>query len=260
MTRSGIHPGRRGPEHRLECHCADRPHVRQEVYGGAGTHHLPDCGCKRFAAVRVRSVEQARSRRGTRRRPRLFRHSQQRQGRAPFVHRSGRALSAAEAGPSTRVAHRAGYSVPRPRGRRHRQHQGARCRHRILHRRAIVFLISDFELPGETPAARAQLRRAMRQTNRRHDLIAVHVEDPRERELPNVGILALEDAETGETVEIDTASRWGSRPLQRDSDRKSAPIGGRFRAEGIDTLRLQTDSPYLPALQRFFKTRERRRT
>ena len=46
----------------------------------------------------------------------------------------------------------------------------------------------------------------MRQTNRRHDLIAVHVEDPREKELPDVGILALEDAETGEIVELDTAN------------------------------------------------------
>ncbi len=76
----------------------------------------------------------------------------------------------------------------------------------VLHRRAIVFLISDFESPENPATARAELRRAMRQTNRRHDLIAVHVEDPREKELPDVGILALEDAETGEVVELDTAS------------------------------------------------------
>src|SRR6202142_627677 len=76
----------------------------------------------------------------------------------------------------------------------------------VLHRRAIVFLISDFESPGDQTAARAALRRAMRQTNRRHDLVAVHVEDPHEKELPNLGILALEDAETGEIIELDTAS------------------------------------------------------
>ena len=46
----------------------------------------------------------------------------------------------------------------------------------------------------------------MRQTNRRHDLVAVHIEDPREKELPDLGIVALEDAETGEIVELDTAS------------------------------------------------------
>src|SRR5579871_5845687 len=77
---------------------------------------------------------------------------------------------------------------------------------RLLHRRAVVFLISDFETPRDSAAARADLRRAMRRTNRRHDLIAVHVEDPREKELPNVGIVALEDAESGEVIELDTSS------------------------------------------------------
>jgi len=76
----------------------------------------------------------------------------------------------------------------------------------VLHRRAIVFLISDFQSPGDPEATRAELRRAMRQTNRRHDLIAVQVADPREMELPNVGVLALEDAETGEVIELDTAN------------------------------------------------------
>src|SRR6202451_281635 len=75
----------------------------------------------------------------------------------------------------------------------------------VLHRRAVVFLISDFETSGDPSVARAALRRAVRQTNRRHVLIAVHVEDPREQELPNVGIVALEDAETGEVIELDTA-------------------------------------------------------
>src|ERR1700743_3669896 len=77
---------------------------------------------------------------------------------------------------------------------------------KLLHRRAIVFLISDFETTGNPDAVRPQLRRAARQTNRRHDLIALHIEDPREKELPNVGILALEDAETGEIIALDTAS------------------------------------------------------
>ena len=66
---------------------------------------------------------------------------------------------------------------------------------RLLHRRAVVFLISDFETSKNAAAMRVELRRAMRRTNRRHDLIAVQVEDPRERELPDVGIVALEDAE-----------------------------------------------------------------
>jgi uncharacterized protein (DUF58 family) len=129
----------------------------------------------------------------------------------------------------------------------------------VLHRRAIVFLISDFETPGDQTAARAALRRAMRQTNRRHDLIAVQVEDPHEKELPNVGILALEDAETGEVLELDTASAAVRKQFKEIALNRDRKLVSDFRSEGVDTLQLQTDSPYLPALQRFFKVRERRR-
>jgi uncharacterized protein (DUF58 family) len=129
----------------------------------------------------------------------------------------------------------------------------------VLHRRAVVFLISDFESPKEPTAARVELRRAMRQTNRRHDLIAVHIEDPRERELPDVGIIALEDAETGEIVELDTASSAVRSRFKEQSSERARRLVSDFRSEGIDTLQLQTGSPYIPALQRFFKTRERRR-
>jgi len=129
----------------------------------------------------------------------------------------------------------------------------------VLHRRAIVFLISDFESSADPIAGRAALRRAMRQTNRRHDLIAVHVEDPHERELPNVGILALEDSETGEVVELDTANTAVRRRFKEKALERGRRLVSDFRSEGVDTLQLQTDSPYLPALQRFFKTRERRR-
>jgi uncharacterized protein (DUF58 family) len=129
----------------------------------------------------------------------------------------------------------------------------------VLHRRAIVFLISDFETSKDPQAARAELRRAMRQTNRRHDLIAVHVEDPREKELPNVGIVALEDAESGEIVELDTSRAMVRQRFKEHALERSRRLVMDFRAEGIDTLQLQTDAPYMPALQRFFKTRVRGR-
>jgi len=130
---------------------------------------------------------------------------------------------------------------------------------RLLHRRAIVFLISDFETSADPTAARAELRRAMRRTNRRHDLVAVHIEDPREKELPNVGIVALEDAESGEVIELDTASRAVRKRFKELSLARSHRLVSDFRSEGIDTLQLQTNAPYMPALQRFFKTREGRR-
>src|SRR6202161_2170656 len=130
----------------------------------------------------------------------------------------------------------------------------------VLHRRAIRVLISDFQSPSKDPAAtRAELRRAMRQTNRRHDLIAVQVADPREKEMPNVGVLALEDAETGEIIELETASAAVRKRFQILAAEHARRLVTDFRSEGVDTLELKTDSPYMPALQRFFKTRERRR-
>jgi uncharacterized protein (DUF58 family) len=129
----------------------------------------------------------------------------------------------------------------------------------LLKRRAVVFLISDFQHRADSEQVRAQLRRALRQTNRRHDLIAIHIEDPREKELPNVGIIALEDAETGEIIELDTAraavrKRFNELSLERDVRLKSD-----LRAEGVDLVQLRTDKPYIPPLQRFFKSRSRLR-
>jgi uncharacterized protein (DUF58 family) len=129
----------------------------------------------------------------------------------------------------------------------------------VLHRRAVVFLISDFETSGDPSVARAALRRAVRQTNRRHDLIALHVEDPREKELPNVGIIALEDAETGEIIELDTARAAVRKRFNKLSLERSQRLRNDLRAEGVDAVQLRTDLPYIPPLQRFFKSRGRPR-
>jgi uncharacterized protein (DUF58 family) len=130
----------------------------------------------------------------------------------------------------------------------------------VLHRRAIVFLISDFEASGGDPeVARTQLRRAVRQTSRRHDLIAIHIEDPREKELPNVGIIALEDAETGEIVELNTARAKVRKRFSELSSERAQRLRSDLRAEGVDIVQLRTDTPYIPPLQRFFKSRGRTR-
>jgi uncharacterized protein (DUF58 family) len=130
----------------------------------------------------------------------------------------------------------------------------------LLHRRAVVFLISDFETSGGDPeAARKQLRRAVRQTNRRHDLIALHIEDPREKELPNVGIIALEDAETGEIIELNTARASVRKRFNELSLERAQRLKSDLRAEGVDIVQLRTDTPYIPPLQRFFKSRGRPR-
>jgi uncharacterized protein (DUF58 family) len=129
----------------------------------------------------------------------------------------------------------------------------------VLHRRAVVFLISDFEASGDPAVARAALRRAARQTNRRHDLIALHIEDPREKELPNVGRIALEDAETGEIIELDTARAAVRQRFNDLAVERSRRLRNDLRAEGVDTVQLRTDAPYIPPLQRFFKARGRPR-
>jgi uncharacterized protein (DUF58 family) len=127
----------------------------------------------------------------------------------------------------------------------------------MLHRRAVVFLISDFQTSGDPTAARAELRRVARQTNRRHDLIAIHIEDPREKELPNVGLIALEDAETGEIIELDTGRAAVRKRFNELSLERSRRLRNDLRAEGIDTVQLTTDASYIPQLQRFFKSRGR---
>jgi len=130
---------------------------------------------------------------------------------------------------------------------------------RVLHRRAVVFLISDFQAAGDPVAARAELRRAARQTNRRHDLIAVHIEDPREKELPNVGIIALEDAETGEIIQLNTARASVRKRFSEQSAERAQRLRSDLRSEGVDTVQLRTYLPYMPPLPRFFKSRGRAR-
>ncbi|MCX6891904.1 MAG: DUF58 domain-containing protein [Verrucomicrobia bacterium] len=127
----------------------------------------------------------------------------------------------------------------------------------VTRRRAILFLISDFELPDQDQALE-DVRRAVRLASRRHDVVALHVHDLREAELPDVGQLAIEDAETGDLVELDTAdervrSRFAELAQKRVNNLRRA-----LAAEGVDTLNLDTREPYEPALRSFFKNRARR--
>jgi uncharacterized protein (DUF58 family) len=146
-----------------------------------------------------------------------------------------------------------------PRGRRTDTAKALDFANHILRRRAIAFLISDFQSSEDPDQALVNLRRAMRQTNRRHDLVALHIQDAREKSLPDVGVLAIEDAETDEVVELDTTDpEVRARFAAEVEDRTQRLVRG-FRAEAIDTLELDTAEPYLPALMRFFKNRERRR-
>ena len=78
---------------------------------------------------------------------------------------------------------------------------------RMSARRSVVFLISDFQTTGVGPESASPLRRALSQSARRHDLVAVNIRDPREQALPDLGVVILQDAESGEVMQIDTGRR-----------------------------------------------------
>lgn len=165
--------------------------------------------------------------------------------------------------------------IPPKKGRYHvlrvvREILGARPRHRgtdvekalrfaneVTTRRAIVFLLSDFQSTRGTSQL-AGLRDAVRLVHRRHDLVAMHMYDPREMTLPNVGVLSLEDAESGEVIEIDTGKSGVRRRFEELAESRRLETARTLRREGVDCLEIDTAKPYLPALLGFFKARERR--
>ena len=122
---------------------------------------------------------------------------------------------------------------------------------RIQHRRAVVFLISDFQAEG--------FERALRGLGRRHDIIAVSVTDPREKALPDVGLIELEDAETGEIALIDAGSRKVRTRYEALSLERTARLDDLLRSMGIDQIHVETGKAYIRDLMAFFKNRERRR-
>src|SRR5204862_4981036 len=99
----------------------------------------------------------------------------------------------------------------------------------------------------------------LRQANRRHDVVAVQIADRYELELPALGRLVLNDAETGEVVEINTGDERKRAAFAERQARAQAELGRLFRSAGIDAIQLRTDQPYAVARGRFFETRERRR-
>ncbi len=129
---------------------------------------------------------------------------------------------------------------------------------RVTQRRAVTFLISDFQTTGDQPKALAALQRALRLSHTRHDLVAMHIQDRREQELPDVGILNIEDAETGEMIELPTSNPQVRARFAELSRRNVETLRRMLNAEAIDSLELETGESYLPPLMQFFKTRERR--
>jgi uncharacterized protein (DUF58 family) len=121
---------------------------------------------------------------------------------------------------------------------------------RVLHRRAIIFLLSDFLDTG--------YEKAFKRTGKRHDLIAVPIADPRETELPAVGLLQMEDAETGRQILVDTSSPAVREAYAAGARARREQFRQLARSARIDLIEVATDGGHLEALIRFFRLRERR--
>ncbi|MEO2016693.1 MAG: DUF58 domain-containing protein [Fuerstiella sp.] len=121
---------------------------------------------------------------------------------------------------------------------------------RVQKRRAVVFLISDFQAEAS--------RRSLAISNGRHDLVAITVIDPREQTLPNVGFVSLRDAESGELVEVDTRHPEVRRLFAEQAVDTQQQLSTGLRRAGVDQLSINTGESYATSLRRFFESRERR--
>jgi uncharacterized protein (DUF58 family) len=139
-----------------------------------------------------------------------------------------------------------------PKGRGTRLGEALRTLRTRLHRRAVVVVLSDFLVDSQDMA---DTRVELAGLARRHDVVCIRTGDRHDRELPNVGLLTLEDSETGDIVEIDTASatqRAALAKLMRETDERIRTL---VRGAGVDFLEVDTLKPYLGALIGFFKAR-----
>ena len=111
-------------------------------------------------------------------------------------------------------------------------------------------MVSDFLDDG--------YERVLRIANRKHDVIAVLITDPRELELPSVGLVALQDAETGRTRLYDTASSQFRGAVREQAEDRIAQLEQRFRSAGIDFIHIDASGSVVDPLVRFFRMREKR--
>ncbi|MGH7953170.1 MAG: DUF58 domain-containing protein [Limisphaerales bacterium] len=128
-----------------------------------------------------------------------------------------------------------------------------------LTRRDATLAPSDGERDGVRGALPKPVQTALRMANRRHDVVAVQITDRYELELPALGRLTLEDAETGEILEINTNNTSGCDAFALRQQKQLGDLAKQFRSSGIDSIQLRTDESYSATLGKFFETREKRR-
>ncbi|MCK4301621.1 MAG: DUF58 domain-containing protein, partial [candidate division Zixibacteria bacterium] len=121
---------------------------------------------------------------------------------------------------------------------------------KVIKRKSVVFLVSDFLSEG--------FYQALRIANNKHDVIAVKITDPRETRFDNVGLIELEDAETGEVLMVDTGSREFRREFAARADEDVTTLSKGFQLIDLDFINIRTDQSYIVPLINFFKKREGR--
>ncbi len=122
----------------------------------------------------------------------------------------------------------------------------------VQKRRAVVFLVSDF-------LARGDCEKLLRSTARHHDVVCVPVSDPAEGELPDVGLVELEDPETGRLVLVDTSSRKVRNAFREKARAEREELEKFFRRNAIETLPIDTAKPYIDEVRKLFKRRAKKR-
>jgi uncharacterized protein (DUF58 family) len=120
---------------------------------------------------------------------------------------------------------------------------------RVLTKKSVVFCVSDFIAKG--------YEAAMRVAGRRHDLIAVTITDPREKELPDVGLVELIDPETGKAMLVDSRDKSLRAVFAAESGKRRIALRAFFRANGIDEIPVSTEADYVDPLVKFFRKREK---
>ncbi len=121
---------------------------------------------------------------------------------------------------------------------------------RVIRRRSVVFLVSDF--------ISKNYERALRIANKKHDIVAIHIVDPREMELPNIGYVELEDAETGEQILLDTTDKEVRRLFAQKTSQAMIQRDKMFKSMNVDSIAIHTDESYFEPLIRFFRMRAKR--
>jgi len=121
----------------------------------------------------------------------------------------------------------------------------------LMQRRSLVFVVSDFySLPG--------WEKRLGQLAQRHEIVAVRLHDPLEASLPDLGMLVVQDAETGEQVFVDTHDRGFRKRFTAAAERRERALRAAFRDSGVDALELSTEDDLIDAIRRFADMRKRR--